>query len=819
MMAKKHNTGKRFLPWLMVLSMTLALLPVNAFAEESNEGTADTASYCPDSDSKESSNEGAEASESKDAEKTPSAEKTVDASKKSEASSDSSSDSKEENSSEEKNPSKDENSSEEEKEVPSVESISTTPAASKTAVVFANEGAANSEETYYPVYVYACFANNGTLLNRGHNRIAALVTNGVEQEIAWNADASQGWYYITFGKVEEGTTEKPVKGASAKFTDNWDDMLDFEGIGSAKDNGFALSDVEDWGDLGFSTGATGFDTGNSWHLDGTINVYAVTYAANGEGVSGLPESSKDSRKYYRGTYTVATDEPKWEGYTFLGWKLDGEENLLHAGDEIALDDDVTLTAEWKKNASDSSETTRHPVYVYARFMNGTKHLGGEGVKIFKNGEEKAITWNPDSNRNIHYITFGHVTDGTAVAPANGVAATFTGNLEDMIEFSGYGNASENGFALSDVTTWISLNYNMGATGFHSNASWHLDGNIQVYTVAYADGVEEASTEAVENMPKRDENFNCGTYTVAKEIPTREGYTFDGWTLDGEKVGETINLAEISDKNAAEITLVAQWTKDTVQPTPSKKRHHSEQEEPVTEPVAEPVVEIADDEALGLNNTDHFAYIVGYGNGEVRPQNSITRAEVAAIFYRLLEDDVRNANYTRENSFTDVSADAWYCSAVSTLSAMGILSGYPDATFRPNASITRAEFAAIATRFDANGDKTPVSFDDITNHWAKDEIAAASNNGWVNGYEDGSFRPQNKITRAETMSLTNRVLKRKPETAEDLLSNMKTFTDNTDVNAWYYLAVQEATNSHLYIYKENSDYEKWTELSETRDWSE
>ena len=252
-----------------------------------------------------------------------------------------------------------------------------------------------------------------------------------------------------------------------------------------------------------------------------------------------------------------------------------------------------------------------------------------------------------------------------------------------------------------------------------------------------------------------------------------------------------------------------------------KRHHSSSDggNGGGKKEEKPTVEIKDDDALGLNNTDHFAYIVGYGNGEVRPQNSITRAEVAAIFFRLLEDDVRDANYTRQNKFTDVSNDAWYCSAVSTLSAMGIISGYPDATFRPNASITRAEFAAIATRFDVNGDKTPASFNDIADHWAKDEIAVAANNGWVNGYEDGSFRPQNKITRAETMSLVNRVLNRKPETAEDLLENMTKWTDNADTNAWYYLAVQEATNSHYYEYKENSQYEKWTELRETRDWSE
>lgn len=296
----------------------------------------------------------------------------------------------------------------------------------------------------------------------------------------------------------------------------------------------------------------------------------------------------------------------------------------------------------------------------------------------------------------------------------------------------------------------------------------------------------------------------------------------GFETDGNAVVDYIWIAKEKDSENDHPKLEpVEGTTITFHNIYTYKRHHSSSDggNGGGKKEEKPTVEIKDDDALGLNNTDHFAYIVGYGNGEVRPQNSITRAEVAAIFFRLLEDDVRDANYTRQNKFTDVSNDAWYCSAVSTLSAMGIISGYPDATFRPNASITRAEFAAIATRFDVNGDKTPASFNDIAGHWAKDEIAVAANNGWVNGYEDGSFRPQNKITRAETMSLVNRVLNRKPETAEDLLENMTKWTDNADTNAWYYLAVQEATNSHYYKYKENSQYEKWTELRETRDWSE
>ena len=310
------------------------------------------------------------------------------------------------------------------------------------------------------------------------------------------------------------------------------------------------------------------------------------------------------------------------------------------------------------------------------------------------------------------------------------------------------------------------------------------------------------------------NLSKVTYDTTKYILT--------FTTDRNAVVDYIWIAKEKDSENDHPELEpVEGTTITFHNIYTYKRHHSSSDggNGGGKKEEKPTVEIKDDDALGLNNTDHFAYIVGYGNGEVRPQNSITRAEVAAIFFRLLEDDVRDANYTRQNKFTDVSNDAWYCSAVSTLSAMGIISGYPDATFRPNASITRAEFAAIATRFDVNGDKTPASFNDIADHWAKDEIAVAANNGWVNGYEDGSFRPQNKITRAETMSLVNRVLNRKPETAEDLLENMTKWTDNADTNAWYYLAVQEATNSHYYEYKEKSQYEKWTELRETRDWSE
>ena len=232
----------------------------------------------------------------------------------------------------------------------------------------------------------------------------------------------------------------------------------------------------------------------------------------------------------------------------------------------------------------------------------------------------------------------------------------------------------------------------------------------------------------------------------------------------------------------------------------------------------PTVTIPDDVPTGLNGKDHYAYVVGYPDGMVYPQKNITRAEVATIFFRLLKDETREANMTKSNSYNDMKDGAWYTCAVSTLSKMGIIKGYEDGSFKPDASISRAEFAAIAARFDPDGDKTPATFSDVSSHWAKDEISIAANHGWIKGYEDGSFKPDQKITRAETMTLVNRVLKRLPETKDDLHKDMKTWPDNQKESAWFYLAVQEATNSHYQKLKKDGTHETWESMRETRDWA-
>lgn len=219
----------------------------------------------------------------------------------------------------------------------------------------------------------------------------------------------------------------------------------------------------------------------------------------------------------------------------------------------------------------------------------------------------------------------------------------------------------------------------------------------------------------------------------------------------------------------------------------------------------------------LNKTDHFAYVIGYPDGTVHPNGQITRAEVATIFFRLLRDEVRDGAFTTSNSYSDVAYGKWYNNPISTMSALGIITGYPDGTFKPNKPITRAEFAAIAARFDETQSGKSATFSDVIGHWAAKEIGIAYYNDWIKGYPDGTFKPDQNITRAEAMTLINRVLERKPESPADLLTNMNKWTDNMDTSKWYYLDVQEATNSHAYTRK-TFNYELWRQMLPDPDWS-
>ena len=221
----------------------------------------------------------------------------------------------------------------------------------------------------------------------------------------------------------------------------------------------------------------------------------------------------------------------------------------------------------------------------------------------------------------------------------------------------------------------------------------------------------------------------------------------------------------------------------------------------------------------LNKEEHFNYVIGYTDGTIRPGNNISRAEIATIFFRLLKDDVREKYMTTDCDFSDVASGAWCRRAIATLTNIGIIHGYTDGTFRPNAQITRAELATIIARF-ANLDVNTKTFSDITGHWAQKSIELAAGNGWINGYTDGTFRPNNKITRAETFAMINRVLDRMTKSVDDLLpqSDMNMWLDNMDESAWYYRDVQEATNYHKCDRVGDSIYEKWTAKIADIDWA-
>lgn len=288
---------------------------------------------------------------------------------------------------------------------------------------------------------------------------------------------------------------------------------------------------------------------------------------------------------------------------------------------------------------------------------------------------------------------------------------------------------------------------------------------------------------------------------------------DGWKLDKVEVtinGKTENLGDV-DKYEMDESLIdgavlkAVFVKDNDGGSGGGGSHR-----PNNKP---------DETPEALNGDDHFDYVVGYSDGLVHPERNITRAEVASIFFRLLQDDVREKNLTDQNPFNDVFTDDWFNVAVSTMYDMDIVYGRDNNNFDPNAYITRAEFAAIAARFDSEGYSGENLFTDIDGHWAANQINRAAEKGWISGYPDGTFGPDRYITRAEAVTMINRVLNRLPESADALHEDMKVFVDNADTNAWYYLAIQEATSSHEYKKDKDGVYETWTDVLPARDWAQ
>ena len=322
------------------------------------------------------------------------------------------------------------------------------------------------------------------------------------------------------------------------------------------------------------------------------------------------------------------------------------------------------------------------------------------------------------------------------------------------------NTDPNGI-IGDVT----YVYRFGSTGGGSSS-----GHSTRYTLHY---------ESNGGTAYKDERCSSGTKVTLDKTPTRESYTFTGWYADKALTQKITSVTMNSDK-----TVYAGWEATGV---PDK-----------------------------LNGDDHFAYVIGYPDGKVHPEGNISRAETATIFFRLLKSDIRDGNLTADNEFSDVSDGQWHNKAISTMAKLGIVKGRRADRFDPDASITRAEFAAICARFSTRPVENSGSFSDISGHWAENEIERAAAFGWISGYPDGTFRPDARITRAEAMTMINRVLCRMPQSESDLLDSMVTWPDNKPSD-WHYLAVQEATNSHDFD-RQGEVGESWTKLTSVPDWT-
>ena len=727
-----------------------------------------------------------------------------------------------------------------------------------------------------PVYVYF------KIVDAAGNNIKdkSKINNDDLKSTACNNDADKKTW-ATLGKIAsaetltDGTEYKGTNATLVTVGNEAKDQLKNDDALHANNKKIAntvLANIE-WFQLKQWAGATDYvPDGSRWHLDGKITGYTVTYN-NGtteatDAVHNMPDA--DEMYYLRGSeYTVSNATPTRDGYVFTGWKsnIENDTTIYNAKGKFEMPaKNVVLTAQWEKDelvdpsvekpegiTKGDGIADKYQIQVSFKAMNGTfkdgensiteyttvvtKYTSGEpsengtaklanqhlkaekpdagftGPGSWKkgtdacekpkaddsvqNGDHFVVTFEQEKEsvaNPIHYTINQHFIDAQKVDKIKSTpkqateVKTFGDSIpEEMLAVKqDFGDPKQNYVYVPAETTYKVGNQKKETTDNLANGAvidlyYYLDviggkdekGNLidkgdeipdcyQV-TIIYKSSDESRGKISDASLKKEvltieDEEGNrlsSGKVEItgaSAEVTGSKCY-FVNWTnKDNTQVGTkaTLKAQTIENAKGGDVyTFTANFDRSSGGGSGGSNRPKP------------PVVEIPDDVPTGLNGKDHYAYIIGYGNNDVRPQNNITRAEVATIFFRLLTDETRTANMTKSNSYNDVKDGDWFCCAVSTLSKMGI----------------------------------------------------------IKGYEDGSFKPDQKITRAETMTLVNRVLNRLPETKDDLHKDMKTWVDNMDETAWYYLAVQEATNSHYFKNKTGTKFEQWTDLRDTRDWSE
>ena len=455
-------------------------------------------------------------------------------------------------------------------------------------------------------------------------------------------------------------------------------------------------------------------------------------------------------------YTAKAQQNSHQGYTFDGWYTDTTCTVPYVNGTV-LNTDTVLYGRWKAEHGNLSvaKTVAGNNGDTSKAFNFTVTLGDTGI----NGTFGEMTFADG----VATFVLKHGESKTAVGLPAGITYTVT---EAEADKDGYTTTFDNasGSIVKDATVTAAFTNTKDSSGGGGGGS-----HTTKYTLHY---------ESNGGTTYKDERYSSGTVVTLDKVPIRESYTFTGWYAYKELTKKISSIKMTSDK-----TVYAGWK-------------------------ATGVPDI-------LNGDNHYAYVIGYPDGNVRPQGNISRAEVATIFFRLLKEEVRDGNLTAENTFTDVTDGQWHNKAISTMAKLGIVKGRRADSFDPDASITRAEFAAICARFNTRPVENSGSFSDISGHWAENEIERAAAFGWISGYPDGTFHPDARITRAEAMTMINRVLCRMPQSESDLLDSMVTWPDNKPSD-WHYLAVQEATNSHDFD-RQGEVGESWTKLTSVPDW--
>lgn len=565
-------------------------------------------------------------------------------------------------------------------------------------------------------------------------------------------------------------------------------------------------------DAGYPT-----DDENGYQMTGNLNLAAVMFQPGGDNVEGMPEGNYTYDDvfeiydfYLPGQSIEMPADPTRENYTFKGWSVNvipgetdvyagtGDAELLQAGDPYEITaGGVIFTAEWEaktydytirhvKQQADGSYDYEHAEIEELSGKFGTlavvkaKENYGEHYPVNDAAQKQNIRIVKDLVIDVHYDLDSHtltydpnggsdVTPNTATVrhgekvvdgpllPPTRTGFDFTGWYDD-----------KDGKNLHDFTQGLVKDVTVYA-GWVKSSPTVITYRLTIDYI-YADGSQAAESKEFDLAAGED-------YRVRS--PYIPGYKADRTVVEGvmpdHAVTETVIYRRVYTPGGS-----------TVIPTLPKTE-------------------------LKFSSADHFAYVNGYPDGTVKPNGNITRAEVAAILYRIMDADCVKTYYDTASSYRDVARGDWFNVYIATLENAGVIvdtraGGY----FRPNEAITRAELAAMLAQFSQTKGAANYFNDVPANYWAANAIAVCAKLGWINGYPDGSFCPDQTVTRAEMMAMINRALERTPKSAADLLAGMKVWSDNANVNAWYYIDVQEATNGHTYT--KSGTRETWTKLA-------